>query len=230
MNIEDVLLNDDSISKVIYDGSETDLGNYLQQPQGGSTSELHRMVVPHIEDSRREFGVERIRPLSMARIAEKSSQDFELLAKEIKEMGGIFMDYVTGKDIKTSWRYISDVVLYDNIRNRNSIVEILRTYGGARRSGMFGFSVESDHIHVIHDCAFSGGHCRDVWREQVKPFGTIRPARTENKPIYKFTPTDWYDVFIYFFLAKRGTREIWVRRKSWKTPTDGKLYFYSIIL
>jgi hypothetical protein len=223
MNEEDVLSNASSISDIIYNGSQTDLRNYLQQSSSRSTSESNRMVVPHIENSRGEFGIKRIRPLSMARIAEKSSKDFELLAEEIKKMGNIFMDYVTGKDIKISWRYISDVVLYDNSRSRDSIVEILRSYGGARRSGMFGFSVESDHIHVIHDCAFSGGHCRDVWREQVKPFGTIRPARTENKPIFKFTPTDWYDVFIYFFLQKRGTREIWVRRKSWKAPTDAEL-------
>nr|QVW56832.1 MAG: nonstructural protein NS1 [Cecropis daurica ambidensovirus] len=222
MNVEDVLLNENSLNKIIYNGSEDDLGEYLQQSSEGSTSEYGGLVVPHIEDSGREFGVQRERPLSMARFAEKSGKDYELLAKEIKEMGGIFMEYVTGKDIKASWRYISDVITYNNSRDCNSIVEILREYGRTRRSGMFGFSVESNHIHVIHDCAYSGGHCRDVWREQVKLFGTVRPTRIENKPIYKFTQTDWYDVFIYFFLKKRGTREIWVRRKSWKAPTDGK--------
>ena len=38
---------------------------------------------------------------------------------------------------------------------------------------MFGFSVEDDHIHVIHDCAFSDGTCRDVWRKQVESIGEI---------------------------------------------------------
>lgn len=205
-------------------GSENTIRNYLQRTLSeSSTSESTRMVVPHVQESGREFGVERERPVSMARIAESSSKDFEYLASEIKEMGSNFFDYVTGKDIKGSWRYISDVILFESMFNCNRIVERLREYGRSRRTGMFGFSVESNHIHVIHDCAYSDGSCRDKWRREVEPFGTIRPARTQNKQIYKFTATDWYDVFIYFFLSKRGTREIYTRGESWTPPTDFEL-------
>lgn len=220
MSVIDVQENENIIFN---NGSENDIRNYLYRTSGSSSSESTRMVVPHIQEYGREFGVERERPVSMARIAESSSKDFELLATEVKEMGNIFFDYVNGKTIKATWRYISDVVLYDTMQNCVRIVDCLREYGRTRRTGMFAFSVESNHIHVIHDCAFSGGHCRDVWRKQVEPFGTIRPARTENKPIYKFTPTDWYDVFIYFFLEKRGTREIWIGGKSWEAPSDIEL-------
>lgn len=230
MNIKDVLVNEDSISNIIYNGASDDLREYLQSASGDSASECSGLVVPHIKDSGREFGVQRERPISMARFAERPGEDFKLLAKEVEEMGGIFMDYVKGKDINASWRYITDVITFRSREQCNRLVEILRDYGRTRRNGMFGFSVESDHIHVIHDCAFSGGHCRDVWRDKVKSIGDLRPTRTENKPIYKFTPTDWYDVFIYFFLEKRGTREIWVRGKSWKAPTDGMKFLILITI
>lgn len=223
MNIKDVLVNDDSISNLIYHGSTDDLGDYLQSSPGSPTSEYGRLVVPHIKGSGREFGNPGDKPISMARFAERSNKDFKLLAKEVEEMGGIFMEYVKGKDINASWRYLTDVITFRTEQQCYRLVEVLCEYGRTRRSGMFGFSVESDHIHVIHDCAYSGGHCRDVWRDKVKSIGDLRPTRTENKPIYKFTSTDWYDVFIYFFLSKRGTREIWVRGKSWKAPNNAEL-------
>lgn len=162
--------------------------------------------------------------ISMAQFAEALPAGYNDLASQIEEMGSHMLGYVRGPVIKSAWRYISDVILYRTNEQLQELVSILRLYGRTRRNGMFGFSVESDHIHVIHDCAFTGSHCRDVWRRQIEPVAEFGPTRTENKPIWKFTRTDWYDVFIYFFLRKRGTREIWIRGENWKAPTDGKIY------
>ena len=186
----------------------------------GSTQSSDMDRFSETNDSEYRYGDSR--GPSMAAIAEVSASDYEFLADRIGELGNIFFDYVNGKDIKRTWRYLSDVIQYETNESRDQIIRVLSDYGRARRNGMFGFSVEEDHIHVIHDCAFSGQHCRDVWRREVEPFGIIRPARTENKPIWKFTATDWFDVFIYFFLKKWGTREIWIRGKGWQTPTDGR--------
>lgn len=219
MNLNDLVLNEDSLTK---DGFQTDIRTYLQFPFGDPSMSFTGMVDDNIERNGGEPSTRGRNFVSMAKFAEKCPEGYADLAKEIEEMGGIFMEYVGGKTIKGAWRYLSDVILYRNGGELQELVRVLRNYGRTRRNGMFGFSVEDDHIHVIHDCAYAGGHCRDVWRKQIEPFGELRPTRTENKPIWKFTRTDWYDVFEYFFLKKRGTREIWVGGKDWKVPSDGK--------
>lgn len=205
-------------------GSQQDIRNYLQR-------KLPIVEVPGVLDSDsgtsgRRDGVEsndnEPRCISMSRFAKQSKEAYQDLAKEIQKMGRGFLDYVNGENIVGSRRYLTDVIITRNLRERTKILEVLYNYGSTRRRGMFGYSVEDDHIHVIHDCSFSDGTCRDVWREQVESIGEIKPVRKENKPIWKFKRTDWYDVFIYFFVRKRGTREIWFGGESWKKPTDGK--------
>lgn len=202
-------------------GSQADIRNYLEYPLTPATMSFSGVVDADIErDQGKRDGR---RDPSMAQFAEVSGEAFADLAEEIEEMGNIFFDYVNGKTIKGTWRYISDVFLYRDEQSLHRAVEVLRGYGRTRRDRMFGFSVEDDHIHIIHDCSFSGGHCRDIFRKQMEPHGSFGPTRTENKPIWKFTRTDWYDVFVYFFLRKRGTREIWIGGKSWQKPTDTQL-------
>jgi hypothetical protein len=212
--------NEDSLTK---DGFQSDIRAYLQFPFGDATMSFAGVVDdsapgPSGEPPTRGRGF-----CSMAKLAKKCPEGYADLAQEIEEMGGEFMEYVGGKTIKGAWRYLSDVVLYRNGDELRECLRVLRSYGRTRRNGMFGFSVEDDHIHVIHDCAYAGGHCRDVWRKQIEPFGELRPTRTENKPIWELTRTDWYDVFEYFFLKKRGTREIWIGGKDWKAPSYDQL-------
>ena len=201
--------------------TQADIRRYLESQQRESTNSSSRMV----DDNSIRDGIGSSslsgRPTSMSIIAEKFQQGFSNLVPQIEEMGNIFFDYVNGPIIKNTWRYLSGVILFENERNLSELVRVLSDYGRSRGRRMFGFSVEEDHIHVIHDCAFSGGHCRDIWRKQVEPFGQLRPTREENKPIWKFKRTDWYDVFNYFFLRKRGTRQIWIGGESWKAPSNG---------
>ena len=222
MNNNIITLNEDDY--LINNGVETNLRDYIQSAfREGSTMSFTGMVDDNSSGNVSESLRRRVPNPTMARFAETNNEAYNDLAKEIEEMGNIFFDYVTGKTIKGSWRYLSDVILYRNSDDLDQCLRILREYGRTRRNGMFGFSVESDHIHVIHDCAFSGGHCRDVWRYQIEPFGELRPTRKQNKPIWKFTRTDWYDVFKYMFLEKRGTREIYIRSESWKVPDNSQL-------
>lgn len=160
---------------------------------------------------------------SMARIAEESPKDFQNLVEVLEKMGGEFFNYVTGPNIKPTFRYLSDVIVCKSQGQLDKCMELLREYGSNRRNGMFGLCQEEDHIHVIHDCSYAGSHCRDSWRQQVQPYGDLRSTRRYNKPIWKFNRTDWYDVFIYFYVQKRGPREIWVRGESGKIPSDDEL-------
>lgn len=225
MNKNETVLNENSLSK---DGFQADIRKYLQLPFGEQELPTPTMSFTGLVDDNSSIhsGSERgkfSRPSSrsMAQFLKSDVESYKLLAKEIEEMGNGFFRYVNGEFISPTGRYISDVFLYRGSRELKKIMDILCSYGKSRRNGMFGISVEDDHIHIIHDCSYSGNSCRCAWKEKIRPFGEFGPDRKYNKPIWKFTRTDWYDVFIYFFLAKWGTREIWFRGESWQAPTDG---------
>lgn len=164
------------------------------------------------------------RSFSMAALARLSEEGFKDMAKEVQEMGYQFFEYFNREDIPSTRRYITDVITFRNERELYKMVQELYKFGKNRKGGMFGYSIEEDHIHVIHDCSFSDGTCRDQWRKAVHAIGNLKPIRKHIKFVSEFTKAQWYDVFIYFFLQKRGTRQIWFGGESWKEPTNGKLY------
>lgn len=190
----------------------------------GSTMEDCNLVGNDTGFDSRELRVYGRGEVSMAGFNKVLPEAYKDLEQEIQEMGHQFFGYFKGKDYNPAKRYLSDLISFGDERNLHKIMEKLRTYGRLRRKGMFGFVEEKErnHVHVIHDCAFSDGTCRCTWRTQIEPFGKIEPLRTFNKQIFKFTRTDWYDVFVYFFLRKRGDREIFIRGVSGKQPSIGK--------
>lgn len=232
--------SEDSLSKDGERNIQADIRKYLQLPLGDETMSFAGLVednsgiisrsgVSEPSISTRECTENRKRP-TMATLLRTDADGYKLLAKEIETMGSGFLDYFSGETISLTSRYISDVFLYKGTRRLAAVVERLRRYGESRRVGMFGYSVEDDHIHIIHDCSYSGNSCRCSWKEKIRPFGNFGPDRKYNKPVWKFTRTDWFDVFVYFFLKKRGARQIWFRGKSWSPPTDAQLVRWEEII
>lgn len=168
-------------------------------------------------------GGERGRHISMAQFAKADTEAFEDLAAEIESVGRDFIQYFRGEVSSRTRRYLSDVILYRGDEQLQELISTLFEYGESRTNGIFGFSVEDDHIHVIHDCSYGGNYCRCVFRQKVKPSGELTKARKFNRPIWAAGLTDWYDVFIYFFLAKRGTRNLWIRGENKGHPSDADI-------
>lgn len=158
----------------------------------------------------------------MEKIAKVDEKVFTNLAQMLQKMGDIFFDWAFGQAGKGARKYISDVVTYNTSRERDTIIQSLRKFGANKRNGMFGYSTEDNHIHIIHDCAWANQSCRCAFRREILATGCLKPARTESKYLFQLSESDWYNVFIYFFLSKRGERKIWVDRKSWTLPTDSK--------
>lgn len=208
---------------------QTDIREYLQVRMDSESDSSTGLVDNHSQFNqlKRRRGPEGSSYTTMAQFLKSDVEGYNILAEEVEKIGRPFFDYFTGKTVNHTGRYISDVFLFRGRRELAKSLEILRTYGGSRRNGMFGYSVESDHIHIIHDCTYSGRNCRCTFKEKIEPFGEFGPDRKYNKPIHQFTRTDWYDVFIYFFLAKRGTRDLWFRGKGWEIPPNCKLIFIS---
>lgn len=216
------------------DGFEGSNNEDLSVDRVESTNSLPVLVEDNNSSSRRQSEFRRGGHLTMHYIAKAFPDDYESMGKEVYEMGNQFFDFFIGKGVEASRRYITDVFLPNVDGEISTIVEILREYGGNRRAGMFGFVVEdvnvedgitTIHIHIIHDCSYGGSHCRCSFRNKIKPYGHYKPSRKFIKPIYEFNRTDWYDIFIYFFLVKRGERGkyIYINGTSWPAPSDVEL-------
>lgn len=115
-------------------------------------------------------------------------------------------------------RYLSDVFLPKDARAMAQTIQSLQKYGESRRAGLFGFFVDGDHIHVIHDCAFSTKSCRDKFRDELQQYGQFRPARRFNRPLWQFGRNDWLNVLHYFFSKEGEANELWVAGKNWQVP------------
>lgn len=179
-----------------------------------------------------EFGGRR--SLTMHYINKAFPDDYQTMGEKVREMGSGFFEYFNGENLKISRKYITDVFIPSDSSKIPVIMGKLCKYGGSRSNGMFGFVAEDEqtksgesklHIHIIHDCSYGGSHCRCSFRNEIKPYGFYKPARKFIKSIYEFNWTDWYDIFIYFFILKSGEKGkyLYITGTDRPVPSDAQL-------
>lgn len=212
------------MSEEFNNGQLDDLVNAaLSEFSGCDEGSVSSLVDNSVELCERRYRDRVERHQELDQIYETNGTIFEDVVQEMEEMGNVFLRYVCGQASIMHRRYISDVFVPGSERDVPTIVEILRQYGDSRRGGMFGFSVDGDHIHVIHDCNWSGRTCRDAFRAKIEPYGSFKSNRKYIKPMSGFTRYQWYNVLSYFFLEKWGERNLWVRGACWEVPPHSKL-------
>lgn len=205
----------------IEDGVQTDIRSYFGGVQFQQADIQPRMVADNIEPTE-GGGIPEGEP-RVEEIIERMDKVSEDLESQFQKMGNIFFEWADGEARQGTRKYISDVCITRSISERNAVVQRLCEHGRDFRGGMFGFSVEDDHIHIIHSCAWSNHSCRCKFRREIIARGLLRPTGARNKYCWELDKQDWRNVFAYFFLKKRGTRKIWVRGESWQPPTDAEL-------
>ena len=200
---------------------QTDIRRYFGGAEFQSAIIQPRLVDDNSKSS--EGGGDSSEQSRVEEIIERMDQVSEDLESQFQKMGNIFFEWTDGEARKGTRKYISDVCTVKSIHECNEIVQRLCEHGVDYRGGMFGFSVEADHIHIIHSCAWSNHSCRCKFRRELIARGVLRPFGIRNKYCWQLDKQDWRDVFSYFFLKKRGIRKIWIRGESWEPPTDAEL-------
>lgn len=142
------------------------------------------------------------------------------LVNKTEEMASGLLGHLNNLCTLGTRRYISDVFLPENPRALDKVVQTLQKYGESRRTGLFGFFMDGDHIHIIHDCSFSTKSCRDKFRDELQQFGQFRPGRRFNRPLWQFGRTDWLNVINYFFSKEGKASKLWVAGKDWQIPNN----------
>lgn len=104
--------------------------------------------------------------------------------------------------------YVPDVLYGFEPGDVRRILAILDRNIEGRRAGVFGYSCEPDHIHIIHDCNYGNRRCRCAFREQLSREWRFKNPRRFVRYTGKLSEQQWYKIFEYYFLAKRGARKL----------------------
>lgn len=95
-------------------------------------------------------------------------------------------------------RYLSDVLACNDSREANRIArQVIRTardYPG----NLCLVSTHDDHVHVVHDCAYSDGSCRCKILKEETVKAKRRGAIRKRKAISTISSDQWDNIVIYF--------------------------------
>ncbi|KAG8176088.1 hypothetical protein JTE90_025546 [Oedothorax gibbosus] len=97
-------------------------------------------------------------------------------------------------------RLVSDVIAPRDPAEIRNIVAWLRSSVAGFSGHLFAFSVhDGNHVHVLHDCAFSNGTCRCQWRQQSRVAASIR-RRLGRKSVFvgNIGTSSWSSLLTYY--------------------------------
>lgn len=143
------------------------------------------------------------RPIRLRHLAKHHAEIFEEVVSELAGCDNGFVDRVSRKSQRSSRRYLSDVVTVSDPQSLKRLVSVLSEYGPTHRGVFFFYVVEGDHVHVVHDCAYSNSSCRCAFSKTHEFRRGVRPSLRRRRLLGEFEWIDWANVFIYFFLEKQ---------------------------
>lgn len=158
---------------------------------------------------------------TMSELYRNSEEAYEEMVGELQRMGCDWVPRLVQLFQYSTSRYLADVILYQTPEECNKIREYLSRVGEHHSGQLFLYShdPEKRHIHVVHDCKWSDRSCRCSWRRNLV-YGIRKQSLQYNRPIRFINEQGWYDVYIYYILAKRSDREIWIRHQVQRLPTE----------
>lgn len=105
-------------------------------------------------------------------------------------------------------KYVADVLLTRDDECNDGAIGQLSKYVSDRRSGFLGYVDDGDHIHIIHDCSYSQRTCRCRFREVLSQFGVFKRNERFVRSLADIEESDWRRIFLYYFLSKRGIKQL----------------------
>lgn len=163
----------------------------------------------------------RIDYVPLRSLAVSHPQTYQDLVELLREVEGGLVGKVIDFDWTDSGKYIKNVVTFRSDGERDAILEYLREQGVAFKRNLFGFTTDTDHIHVLHDCPLAGGTCKCYWRSHL-PAGKLVGGYGGKQRLADLDGTDWCNAFLYYFFAKRGQKNLWLGRTNQRLESGGK--------
>lgn len=162
-----------------------------------------------------------ISQMCLSDIANEYPDDIENILRELRALDGGIISRLEGK----VWR--NDGVFFEHVFPLVGCVDVEKLCGILDRMGnetfgrsLFGYSVDGDHIHIIHDCSYANRACRCKFKSYFEGcLKTKDGIRRRLRDIGK----DWLHIILYYYFRKRGTQKIWIDRVLQGFSLSGKL-------
>lgn len=218
----------DFISGEFGGGGEADSSDmateFMGEVPGSVSSDLPGLLdQTSVECQRLSGGNELVGSLRLHTIRDKYPEDYKSLEGEVKRLVGKYVQRTLQQDFGPSKRYVSDVILYQNVDECRRLRRWLSGKGSTYPGRLYMWFEERDHFHVIHDCPWSNGSCRCRWYQEATIRRNIRKPLRRTKFIRELGVIDWYNVFLYFALQKWESRqEIWIGGTLQRSPSNSE--------
>ncbi len=125
-------------------------------------------------------------------------EDNKMLEDEFSRLASGLLREICRTEFEASRTYLSDIIACDSAEEANRLGRIVVASGRFYRGGFLCISVHEDHIHIVHDCAYSNNSCRCKFAKGAEIKDNIRPALRKRVPIGRLQERDWYNILKYF--------------------------------
>lgn len=117
---------------------------------------------------------------------------------EYEKLTSELVSRIKGTAFKPFRRYLSDVLACDSSREANRISRLVIKHARNYPGNLCLVSTHDDHVHVVHDCPYSGSTCRcKILQEEEIKFKR-RGALRKRKTISSIQPDQWINIIKYF--------------------------------
>lgn len=163
-------------------------------------------------------------PFRLRRIKERYPEDYKQLESQLQEVVGNYLGAISRQNFEPFKKYISQVICYRGEQHRKRCVERLRNNSLEYNGKLLIWVDEGDHLHIVHDCAYSNGSCRCRLFQGEDFRGPVRASMRRNRLISELDTIDFANVFLYFILSKRSSdSQIWIGRRLQRPPSEHQI-------
>lgn len=134
----------------------------------------------------------------------------KLLSESQRQLLSRLSDVCYESAQKSNGIWLQDVLLCETPILADNLVRKLEGYiKGYGRSILF-ITRHDSHVHINHDCAYSGGSCRCYWRKEVQKKEDCQFRRRllrsgGRRRIRNLDISDWQRILLYFTTEGRRT-------------------------
>lgn len=127
---------------------------------------------------------------------------------------------------KSDGQYIQDVVLTGSDDAAREFATYLQSLFRESGRGFYAVSCHDSHVHVLHDCSYSDGSCRCLWKKKARNQEGVefrrRLLRLRRRGIRELTLSDWKLIYLYFTTEGRSLKAPYINRKIQTIPDSSK--------
>lgn len=163
-------------------GSGTNVGMYA-----GRDSMSSRSVVEDVGNN--TFG---------ERVQNEIESIDSTLGEEFRSMVSRLVSKLEETSREDGGHYVSDVFGCGNPERAASLAKELAFRARSFRRSFIGIFIHNDHVHAIHDCAYSNKSCRCAFKEFPEAKSDLRRLLRKPPSLETFQRRDWENITIYF--------------------------------